>query len=93
VDAILLNEFLKEHLTVQEQGAIIKQQQQEIKALKAELKEQASRILKVSTQLQLSKPERQAALNNHQSCRSTEAMSRHVSPHGGSLFYATLTVR
>ena len=37
VDAMLLNEFLKEHRTVQEQ---------QIKALKAQLKEQASQISK-----------------------------------------------
>jgi uncharacterized small protein (DUF1192 family) len=64
VNAMLLNEFLKEHLTMQEQGATIAQQQEEIKALKAELKKQASQIQKVSAQLQLSKPEPQTALNN-----------------------------
>jgi trimeric autotransporter adhesin len=64
VNAMLLNEFLKEHLTVQEQGTTIAQQQKEIKALKEELKEQASQIQKVSAQLQLSKPEPQTVLNN-----------------------------
>ena len=64
VNAMLLNEFLKEHLMVQEQGAIIAQQQEEIKALKEELKEQASQIQKVSAQLQLRKPEPQTVLNN-----------------------------
>jgi Chaperone of endosialidase len=64
VNAMLLNEFLKEHLTVQDQGAMIAQQQKEIKALKEELKEQASQIQKVSAQLQLRKPETQTALNN-----------------------------
>jgi predicted ribosome quality control (RQC) complex YloA/Tae2 family protein len=64
VNAMLLNEFLKEHLTVQDQGAMIAQQQKEIKALKAELKEQASQIQKVSAQLQLRKPEPQTVLNN-----------------------------
>jgi hypothetical protein len=43
VNAMLLNEFLKEHRMVQEQ-------QKEIEALKAELKEQRSLIQKVSTQ-------------------------------------------
>lgn len=65
VNAMSLNEFLKEHLTVQEQGATIAQQAKEIKALKAELKEQASQIQKVSAQVQLSKPEPQTVLNNH----------------------------
>ena len=64
VNAMLLNEFLKEHLTVQDQGAIIAQQQKEMKALKEELKEQASQIQKVSAQLQLRKPEPQTVLNN-----------------------------
>ena len=65
VNAMLLNEFLKEHLTVKDRGATIAQQQKEINALKAELKEQASQIQKVSAQIQLSKPEPQTVLNSH----------------------------
>jgi predicted RNase H-like nuclease (RuvC/YqgF family) len=57
VNAMLLNEFLKEHRTVQEQ-------QKEIDALKAELKEQAALIQKVSAQLELSKTAPQTVLNN-----------------------------
>jgi len=49
VNAMLLNEFLKEHQTVQEQ-------QKEIDALKADLKEQRSLIQKVSAQLEVNKP-------------------------------------
>jgi hypothetical protein len=64
VNAMLLNEFLKEHLAVQDQGATIAQQQEEIKALKEELKDQASQIQKVGAQLQLRKPEPQTVLNN-----------------------------
>jgi hypothetical protein len=45
-------------------SSAIAQQQKEIKALKAELKEQASQIQKVSAQLQLRKPESQTVLNN-----------------------------
>jgi hypothetical protein len=63
VNAMLLNEFLKEHQTVQElkstdakQEAIIAQQQKQIEALTATLKEQASQIQKVSAQLEASKP-------------------------------------
>jgi hypothetical protein len=41
VNAMLLNEFLKEHRKVQELEAAIAQQQKEIKALAASLKEQA----------------------------------------------------
>src|SRR5205807_9969719 len=49
VNAMLLNEFLKEHRIVQEQ-------QTEIRALAAQLKEQAALLEKVSNRLELSKP-------------------------------------
>ncbi len=49
VNAMLLNEFLKEHCTVQEQ-------QKEIDALRAELKEQRTLIQKVSDKVELDKP-------------------------------------
>jgi hypothetical protein len=78
VNAMLLNEFLKEHKTVQEQGATIAelksiaakqetintQQQREIKALAATLREQASQIQKVSAQLELEKAPAQPVVNN-----------------------------
>ncbi len=58
VNAMLLNEFLKEHRQVQEQAEInqrqeatIAQQQRAITALTASLKEQAAQIHKVSDQL------------------------------------------
>jgi len=57
VNAMLLNEFLKEHRTVQEQ-------QKEIDSLKAELKEQRTLIQKVSAQLEVRKAAAQTALNN-----------------------------
>jgi hypothetical protein len=57
VNAMLLNEFLKEHRTVQEQ-------QKEIDSLKAELKEQRTLIQKVSAQLEVRKAAPQTALNN-----------------------------
>jgi len=57
VNAMLLNEFLKEHCTVQGQ-------QREIDALKAELKEQKALIQKVSAQVELSKPAPRTVLNN-----------------------------
>ena len=56
VNAMLLNEFLKEHRTV-------KEQQKEIDALKSELKEQAAQIQKVSAQLEASKPAPQVVNN------------------------------
>jgi hypothetical protein len=56
VNAMLLNEFLKEHNTVQE----LKKQ---VAVLTATVKEQASQIQRVSAQVQLSKPEPQTVLN------------------------------
>jgi len=58
VNAMLLNEFLKEHRSVQDlkntvgkQEAMIAQQQEEIQALTATVKAQAAQIQKVSDQL------------------------------------------
>ena len=56
VNAMLLNEFLKEHRTVQEQ-------QKEIDALRAELKEQRALIQKVSDKVELNRPAPQTAEN------------------------------
>jgi hypothetical protein len=57
VNAMLLNEFLKEHRHVKEQDAIIARQQRQIDALTAE-------IQKVGTQLEVNRPEPQTAMNN-----------------------------
>src|SRR6266704_4844128 len=64
VNAILLNEFLKEHRKVELQDRNAQEQQKEIDALKAELKEQRSLIQKVSAQLELSSAAPQTVLNN-----------------------------
>jgi len=56
INAMLLNEFLKEHRNVQKLETTVAQQQKEIQALTANLKEQASQIEKVSAQFQVSKP-------------------------------------
>ena len=68
VNAMLLNEFLKEHRTVQElkstvakQEATIMQQQKDFEAAVADLKGQ---IQKVSAQLEVSKPAPQTVLNS-----------------------------
>jgi trimeric autotransporter adhesin len=58
VNAMLLNEFLKEHRTVQEQ-------QKEIDALNAELKEQRTLIQKVNDKVEFGKPAAQTVTNNH----------------------------
>jgi Chaperone of endosialidase len=75
VNAMLLNEFLKEHRKVQKLEASVAQmqkdfqstcalQQKEITALTATLKDQASQIQKVSAQLEASKPAPQVVNNN-----------------------------
>jgi hypothetical protein len=64
VNTMLLNEFLKVHKTLQEQGATIARQQNEINALKGDLKEQASQFQKIGTQVQLDKAEPQTVENN-----------------------------
>jgi len=57
VNALLLNEFLKEHRKVQELKTTIAQQQKQIEALAAGLQ-------KVSAQLEVIRPAPQTALNN-----------------------------
>jgi uncharacterized coiled-coil protein SlyX len=85
VNAMLLNEFLKEyrrveeqdrklkeqkavisHLnsTVEKQGAAAAQQQKEIQALTASLKEQAAQIQRVSAQVEMGNPSAHMVLNN-----------------------------
>jgi uncharacterized coiled-coil protein SlyX len=78
VNAMLLNEFLKEHREVQEQKAtitqlnsrlakqeaVIAQQQKGMEAVTARLDEQASQIQKVSAELELNKPAPRTVLNN-----------------------------
>ena len=64
VNAMLLNEFLKEHRKNEEQQATIAQLRSGMEALTATVKEQAAQIQKVSVQLEASKPLRQTVLNN-----------------------------
>jgi hypothetical protein len=75
VNAMLLNEFLKEHRKVQEQGRKAEEQEATIARLKkdfgatvaqltARLDEQASQIQKVSAQLAVSKPAPQVVRTN-----------------------------
>jgi hypothetical protein len=67
VNAMLLNEFLKEHRKVEAQRkdfeVAIAQQQSEIAALTATVKDQALQIQKVSAQLEASKPAPQMVNN------------------------------
>jgi hypothetical protein len=75
VNAMLLNEFLKEHRKVQEQEATIAQQRndfeatttelkRELESVVARLKEHDSKIQKVSDQIEITKPAPQVVLNN-----------------------------
>ena len=61
VNAMLLNEFLKEHKNVQELKATLAQQQKEIAALIAHIKEQDAKIQRVSDQLEMSNAAPQVA--------------------------------
>ena len=57
INAMLLNEFLKEHKTVQEQGMTIAELKKQIDALTESLQ-------KVSAQIEVSKAVPQTVLNN-----------------------------
>src|SRR5262249_6277040 len=61
VNAMLLNEFLKEHKRMQELEATVVQQQKAVDALIAHIKEQDSKIQKVTDQLEMSKASEQVA--------------------------------
>jgi trimeric autotransporter adhesin len=61
VNAMLLNEFLKEHRNVQELKATLVQQQKEIAALIAHIKEQDAKIQRVSDQLEINRAAPQVA--------------------------------
>jgi len=64
VNAMLLNEFLKEHRKVGAQEATIANLQKRVDALIATVKEQEGQIQKVSAELEVSKPAPQTVLNN-----------------------------
>jgi hypothetical protein len=56
VNAMLLNEFLKEHRKVQEQEATITELKKAMETVAARLEEQDSKIQKVSAQIELKNP-------------------------------------
>ena len=64
INAMLLNEFLKEHKKVEEQQASIAELKNEVQTAVAQLKEQAAQIQKVSAQVEMSKPAPQMVNNN-----------------------------
>ncbi|MGH7983092.1 MAG: tail fiber domain-containing protein [Candidatus Udaeobacter sp.] len=70
VNAMLLNEFLKEHKKVEQEQATVAelkstvaQQQKGMEVLTAQLKQQAAQIQKVSAQVEMSKPEVRVVAN------------------------------
>jgi vacuolar-type H+-ATPase subunit I/STV1 len=64
VNAMLLNEFLKENRKVEEQKATIAQLKKEMGSVVARLKEQESKIRTVSDQVELRRFAPQMVLNN-----------------------------
>ena len=64
VNAMLLNEFLKEHKAFVEEQREVEQQQKEIDALKTELKEQRALIEKVNDKMELKASASQTIVNN-----------------------------
>jgi hypothetical protein len=64
VNAMLLNEFLKEHRKNEEQQATIAQLKSQMEALIATIKEQAAQIQKVSAQVELKNITPQMVLNS-----------------------------
>jgi hypothetical protein len=63
VNAMLLNEFLKEHRAFVEEQRKVTQQQKEIDVLKTDLKEQRALIQKVSERIDLNRPVPRVAVN------------------------------
>jgi len=63
INAMLLNEFLKEHKKVEALETTVAQQQKGMEVLTAQLKEQAAQIQNVSAQLEVSKPAPQVVTN------------------------------
>ena len=64
VNAMLLNEFLKEHRKVELLEKAMAEQQKENATIRAMLKAQADQVQKVSAQLELSKFAPHTVLNN-----------------------------
>jgi hypothetical protein len=64
VNAMLLNEFLKEHEAFVEEHLKVQQQQKEIDVLKTELKEQRALIQKVSDRIELKSSTSQVVAND-----------------------------
>ena len=64
VNAMLLNEFLKEHRRVEELKAAVAQQRKDFESVVARLNEQEARIQKVSAKIEAHKPAAQILAEN-----------------------------
>jgi len=64
INAMLLNEFLKEHRRVEELKSAMAQQRKNFEAVVARLNEQETRIQKVSVQIKMAKPKAQMLVEN-----------------------------
>jgi hypothetical protein len=64
VNAMLLNEFLKQHNAFLKEHRTVQGQQKEIDALRAELKEQRAFIQRVNDKIELRKPVAQMVVND-----------------------------
>ncbi len=64
VNAMLLNEFLKEHNEFLKERRTVQKQQKEIDALKAELKQQRALIQKVNDKMELDRRAQQTVVGN-----------------------------
>ena len=64
INAMLLNEFLKEHRKVQELQATVTEQKKGMAVLTGRLKEQAAQMQKVSAEIETSKFTKRVVLNN-----------------------------
>jgi uncharacterized coiled-coil protein SlyX len=76
VNAMLLNEFLKEHKKVEKLEATVIRQQQGIDALVAHIKEQDSKIQRVSDHIEMTKGRRAGGLRAN-SDSQRKARTRH----------------
>src|SRR5216110_1529734 len=56
VNAMLLNEFLKAHRKIEEQGVMMAEQEKQIQALTTTVRAQAALIQKVSEQISMTRP-------------------------------------
>jgi hypothetical protein len=63
VNAMLLNDFLKEPRKVEAQDCMLQEQQRQIEKLTAELKEQGEQIRKVNDKVEINRPAPQMAVN------------------------------